>query len=639
LLVDAAHSANAAFALRLSDYPLLAEIARRVDGLPLALELAGANIPLLGVRGVLDRLGHAFSVLGSGPPDLAERLRTMRNAIAWSYDLLSKDEQSFFRRLSVFTGGFTLEMAEAMVRGWQPSDGHPFFFGLPLPGNWIAVGREEPDLSRGDWTPSPLAPLSLNAISGLDSLVQQNLVRAVHSEQGVDRFQLLETIREFGLEQLDREGERDAAEHARALLLMAIAELSAMAFVRDSWRLAAAWIEAELPNIRAALAWLATQPPSANQIGLRMVETLWIFWQSRGYVREGCAHLEACLARPGGRPAMRAQALNLLAALSWIRNDLVRAISALDEALAILDRIGFLAGQGRNFMIRALIAWSEGDYERMEKMTVISRDRMVRGDDHLFLSICPLLMGISARGKGDRTRAIASFNEAYQEWMGSWNGAFVWGMAIAQYFLGEMAREDGDRVTAVGNIRDALDVFVDLEDPWTVGGCVGTLATYLYADGELEEAARLLGAAHQLESSHGLFLPPTEIATHEAAARDLRERIGPDAFADLFVEGERFSMQEAAARAMTVTMESPTDRAARMDGRQPHPLLENLTKPQLRTLQLLDDGLNVKQIALVEGRADSSIYERIERIKEVLGLPPETTLLALLRFVDSNRLH
>ena len=206
-----------------------------------------------------------------------------------------------------------------------------------------------------------------------DSLERKSVIRAVRTDSGIDRFDLLETIREFGLEQLDREGERAAAEHARAVLLTGIAEMTSQAMWGGAWRPAVAWTEAELPNMRAALAWLATQPSAGNQLALRMVETLWPFWQSRGYVQEGCAHLETCLVRPGGDPLMRAQALNLLAALSWIRNDLARASSALDEALPVLEQTAFFVGQGRNFMTRALVAWSQGDIERMEKMVPLAR--------------------------------------------------------------------------------------------------------------------------------------------------------------------------------------------------------------------------------------------------------------------------
>ena len=638
LLVDSARSVHAARAIPPSEYPLLAEIARRVDGLPLALELAGAYIPLLGAQGVLDALADSLSVLGGGPRDLPERLQTMRNAIGWSYDLLTLEEQALFRRLSVFTGGFTFEMAEAMTRGWQPEDGYPYLFGLPLPLAWMTVGKEGPEVDRSDWTPATLPALPLQPLAGVDSLVRQNLIRPVQSDGGIDRFELLETIREFGLEQLERHGETEAARHAHATLLMSTAEFCGVAMWGPDWRPAVAWVEAELPNIRSALAWLATQPPDANQLRLRLIEGLWPFWQSRGYASEGCAHLEAALASPGGTPGGRTAALNLLGALSWIRNDLDRAASALDEALPILQELGLDAGLGRNFLFRALVAWTRRDFDRVEKMALIARKHFVSAHDMIGGPMSSLIQGVVARARQDRSRAAAHFEDALRGFEQHADGGFIWGLGISHYYLGVIAGEEGDRVTSVSSLRLALELLVDIGDPWTVGGCVGTLATYRIRDGELEEGARLLGAAQKLESSHGVFLPPTELEIQEVAMAELRQRIGPDAFAALVAEGERLSMQEAASRAMGVTMESLADRARRTAGRPPHPLRANLTTPQLRTLQMLNDGMSIKQIALADGRKPNSVYERVDRIREAFGLPQSTSLLELLRFVDREEI-
>src|SRR5262249_18549101 len=149
--------------------------------------------------------------------------------------------------------------------------------------------------------------------------------------------------------------------------------------------------------------------------------------------------------------------------------------------------------------------------------------------------------------------------------------------------------------------------FVELGDPWTVGGCVGTLAIYLVEDGELKEAARLLGASAALESSSGVFLPPTETAIHEATARDVKRRIGPDAFATLFTEGGQWSMEEAAAQAMRVPMESAAGRAARL-ARPPIPEDEipTFSAHHIRTMQLKADGLSIPEIAIAEGKAPPS---------------------------------
>lgn len=635
LLMLSARAANASYRFPDDEWAIAAAIARRLDGLPLALQLAGPRIPLLGARTVLSRLDSAFPLLSDGPHDRPPRLQTMRGAIAWSYDLLTDEEQALFRRLSIFTGGFTFEMAEAMVRGWQPDDGYPYLLGLPVNPLWL-IGKEGPILEAGGWSPAVLTPISIAPLAGLDSLVQRNILRAVRSETGNERFELLETIREFGLEQLARHGETEAAQHAHAVLLIGIADLCASVMWGTDWRPAVVWVEEELTNIRSALAWLGTQPPAANHIRLRLAEALWTFWQCRGYATEGCAHLETALASPGGTPAVRAAALNLLGALSWIRNDIERAASALDDALPLLQQSGFESGLGRNFLYRSLIAWRQQDFERVEKMVLIARKHFAVPGDVIGEAMCSLILGIVARTHGDLVKATGCFTSALRGFPADIAGGFIWGMGIAQYYLGEVARQQSDRVRAVSNLRAALEMLLDVGDPWTVGGCVGTLATYRIAGGELEEAARMLGAAHALCSSVGVFLPPTEMATHEAAANDVRTRIGPDAFVEHFAEGERWSMEEAAAHAMLVPMESAVDQAARRLLLGYTPSTSPISARYLRTLRLMSEGRNVKEIAHDEGISPSSVYERFDRIKEQLGLDPHASHAEVMIFAVRN---
>lgn len=622
MLMASAHSARATFEFPLADYPLLAAIAHRVDGLPLALELAGAYLPLLGARGVLDALKDRLSVLGGGPHGLPSRLQTMRDAIAWSYDLLSPEEQALFRRLSVFTGGFTFEMAEAMTRGWQPEDGYPYLFGLPMWVPWMAIGKEAPSLGHGDWRPAELPPIAITPLAGLESLAQQSLLRPLRSESGVERFEQLETIREYGLEQLEIHKETEATRSAQAVLVTEIAELCWVAMWGPDWRPAISWIEAELPNIRGALAWLATQPSEANQIRLRLLDALWPFWQSRGYATEGCAHLEAALTSPGGTPAARAAALNLLGLLSWLRNDLERAAAVLDEALPVLQQIGYETGLGRNFLYRALLSWSLRDFERMEKMAAIARKHFADAPDSIGLPMSLLVLGIATREQQDAIRANDWFTLAYR---GFAREGFTWGMGATQYYLGELARQEGDRVRAVSNLRWALEMMVDIGDPWSVGGCVGTLAIYLVRDGAYGEAARLFGAAQGLESSHGIFLPLTEAARHEAAAHEVRTKIGAEEFARLFAEGEKWPLPVAAAHAMQVPLESALESAEREAASSLVADIPPLPERSLRTLHMRAAGRSVKEIALEEGITVSSVYERFDRIKEQLGLDPHVS--------------
>lgn len=625
LLRDRVLLANATFEFLPFDLPLLASIARKTDGLPLALEMAGAHIPILGTRGVLDGLNDTVRILAGGAVDQPPRLQTMRNAIGWSYELLTKEERAFFRRLSVFAGGFTFEMAESMERGWRLDDGYPLLAGLPLPLPWMTIGKEGIDLERGGWIPPVLPAIGIDPLAGLESLVHQNLVRAVRTETGDSRFELLATIRDFGLEQLDRHGETEAARHAHAVLVTSISEFCGWMMWGSDWRPAVDWIEAELPNIRAASTWLATQPDVANQLRLRLLESLWPFWQSRGYAKEGIALLEAALANPGGTPGIRSASLNVLGVLKWICNDLDGATTALDHAFPILHELDFATGLGRNFFFRSLIAWSRNDPDRAERMGLIARKHFGAAGDDVGTAMSGLALGIAARQRGDRARAAEWFETVYRDCLKAIDGGFLWGMGMARYFLAGIARAENDRVRAVTHARAALDLLVQIGDPWTVGGCVGTLAGYLVADGELDDAARLLGAAEALESSHGILLPPTERVTHETAAQAVRELIGPDRFVARFVEGQHWSMETAVERAMLVPMESGATQAARQTRLRPDHAGVELPDLYLRTLRLRAAGLNVKEIARLDGVTQSSIYQRFDRIKELLDLEPHTS--------------
>lgn len=630
LLRERALLANATFEVHPSDLPLLADIARKTDGLPLALEMAGARVPILGIQGVLDGLNDPFRILAGGAADQPSRLQTMRRAIDWSYELLTKEEQAFFRRLSIFTGGFTFEMAEAMERGWGLDDGYPFLAGLLVTLPWMLIGKEGVDLEHGGWMPPVLPAIGIDPLTGLESLVHQNLVRTVRAESGNSRFELLATIREYGLEQLDRHHEIEAARHAHAVLVTSISEFCGWMMWGPDWRPAVDWIQAELPNIRAASTWFASQPDAANQLRLRLLESLWPFWQSRGHAKEGVALLEAALANPGGSLGIRSASLNVLGVLKWICNDLDGSMAALDTAFPMLQELDFATGLGRNLLFRSLIAWSRNDLDRVERMGLIARKHFDEAGDDVGMAMSGLAVGIAARQRHDHVLAAEWFEKAYRDCLGVIAGGFLWGMGMAQYFLGEIARTGNDRVRAVTHFRAALQLLMEIGDPWTVGGCAGALAGYLVADSELEDAARLLGATEALESSHGILLPPTERVAHETAARELQELIGPDRFVALFAEGQSWSMETTVARAMLVPMESSTAQTARQSRRSLEPVTVELPELYLRTLRLRAAGLNVKEIAQMDGVTLSTVYQRFDRIKQFLDMEPHTSQAEVL---------
>ena len=305
LFLARAQAVQPGFALTDANAATVAAICARLDGLPLAIELAAARVGHLPLAALLERLAGTVQrpvglrVLTGGARDLPARLRTMRDAIAWSYDLLSPEEQRLFRRLAVFRGGFTLDAAEAVGAG-------------------IGGDREVFDL--------------------VASLADKSLLRREERED-VPRYRMLETVREYGLEQLAASSELEAARREHAVHFLALAERAAPAW----WGPApGAWLdrlEAERDNLREALAWAHEE--QATELACRLASALHWFWRSRGPVGEGRRWTEALLAGAGEvAPALRAALLMGAGDLAMTQGEFARAAELLEASIALARELG-----------------------------------------------------------------------------------------------------------------------------------------------------------------------------------------------------------------------------------------------------------------------------------------------------------
>ena len=297
LFVERATASQPDFALTADNASAVAAICRRLDGLPLAIELAAARVKVLPPAALLARLEKRLPLLTGGGRDLPARQRTMRDAIAWSYDLLAPGEQVLFRRLAVFAGGFTLTAAEAM---------------------------EDPDGEPG-------------AFDGVAALLEHSLLRQTPSIGDEPRYLMLETVREFGLERLAAEGEEDEARqrHARHYLRLSD-ELSHSAWgvLHSQSRLAR--MATELDNVRLALAW-CDEHHEIHAL-LRMSSVFWMLWHARGLYREGLALVERALARSSRNASVaRIKALNGAGVMAVFHGDYARAATLIDEERALAE--------------------------------------------------------------------------------------------------------------------------------------------------------------------------------------------------------------------------------------------------------------------------------------------------------------
>jgi len=309
LFVQRAQAVKAEFTLTSENGPAVAEICRRLDGLPLAIELAAARIKLLSPQAMLARLGRRLPLLTGGARDLPDRQRTLRDTIAWSHDLLDEAEPTLFRRLAVFVGGCTLEAAEAVCD------------------------------AAGD--------LGIVLLEGVASLVDKSLLRQQDGPSGEPRFTMLETIREFGLDQLEASGEAEPIRRRHAeyyLQLVPGGEPQRRGPNQIAWL---DRLESEHDNLRAALTW-ALDEGNDVRIGLQLSSALTPFWFVRGHLSE-IRRLEMALAMSDSdADPVRAEALRLAAWATRYRNDPVKTVALCEESVASFRALGDKLGIARS---------------------------------------------------------------------------------------------------------------------------------------------------------------------------------------------------------------------------------------------------------------------------------------------------
>jgi predicted ATPase/DNA-binding CsgD family transcriptional regulator len=456
-------------------------ICRRLDGLPLAIELAAARIKVLPPAALLARLERRLSLLTAGGRDAPARQQTMRGAIAWSYDLLTADEQALFRRLAIFVGGFTLEAAEEVG------------------------GRSAP--------PSP------SILDGLDSLADNSLVRQAEGLDGQPRYLMLETVREYGLEQLEASGEGDEARQRHANWCLGLAERNWEAVVLGPIR--AAWLNrltTEHDNLRAALARLELEGDA--EIGLRLAGSLSPFWIFRGHLVEGRGWLERALARGAGVPArVRARALFGLGRIAHQQGDYVQATELLNDCLALFREAGERLSSMVALVRLGTAAIAQGHYDRAG-LLVEETLAMAQGsgqDDLIALGLYEL--ALVALGQGDVARSQTLLTESLDLHRRLDD---PWGTAKCLDTLGLVDSEQGDAARAAARYDESLALRRAVGEPGGFAEWLADVATLAMGCGQAEAAARLFGAARALGDQTGFvfFLPQRAIYERaEGAAR------------------------------------------------------------------------------------------------------------------------
>jgi predicted ATPase len=549
LFVQRAVAAKPDFELNRENASAVAEICARLDGLPLAIELAAARVKVLSPSSMLTRLASRLQLLTGGARDLPERQQTLRAAMDWSYDLLSPAEQTLFRRLAVFVGGCNLEGVEAVCD------------------------------TKGD--------LDSDLLDGMASMVDKSLVQQVEQAKGESRFVMLETIREYALEKLEASGEKPLTKRAHAAYCLVLAEEN----TEQSGAEGAEWLERfmlEHDNFLAGLEWL-TQTGDADW-GLRLGAALFRFWEMREYLAEGRDSLGKVLKLPGAAGPSKARARALFAAgvLAGEQGDYVAADAFIKESLEIARHLGDRQGVAVSLNALAVQARDQDNlaaaHSLFEESLVVWREL---GDPKAVARSLSNLANV-VKLQGDFAGARVLYAECLSIFMGLGDRT---GVAWSMNYQGDVARDQGDSAAAQTLYEQAMAIFRELGDPWGVAGTLADLGSLareqenypeahsLYRESiklfheldhkrgvarllecfacsaavqlEAERSLRLAGAAAALRQNIGAPLTPVEQAKLEATLHPARQSLTDTVGVTAWLEGWALPVEEAIKEVLT----------------------------------------------------------------------------------------
>lgn len=619
----------------------IVEICARLDGLPLAIELAVARLKLLTPQALLARLEHRLKVLNSGAKDLPARQQMLWNTITWSYDLLDANEQHLFRQLSVFVGGCTLEAVEEVCD---------------------SVGK-----------------LTLSVLDGVASLIDKSMLQT-EQEDDEPRLMMLETIHEYGRERLKTSGEIEIARQAHAAYYLAFAEKVELHLIGTEQKKWLTRLERDHENLRIALDWLLQHGDDGVKKSLRLSVALWRFWQAHGHLSEGCNTLERVL-RESAKfkdipTALRARAmnaagmlmglqgnyrqaeafceqalvifrangdkrgiatslnilgqiagwksnyerasllteealalfrevddkwgiassLNILATMALNQGEYVKAHTFADEGLALSKKIDDAGGTAHALWLLATVIFFKGDHAKAHLLLTQSLELSRQIDEKRSLADALVLLGYVAffQGGYDAMRPSLEEGLALHREVGDQRG-----IALALYGLGWVALGQGNYVKARTLYEESLTIMRKLGHQWFVALCLEGLAGVVAVQGKPAWAVRLCGVAETLRTSISAAMPPTAQVIYEQTMAAARAHLGEKAVAEILAEGRMMTIEqvlvggqsESLTEPFAVISQPPLPQT-KLPGIYPH----GLTAREVEVLRLVAQGLTDGQI-------------------------------------------
>lgn len=550
LFVERARAVKSDFTLTAENAPIVVDMCRRLDGLPLAIELGAARVKVLSLPALLARLERRLPLLTGGPRDMPERQRTMRGAVAWSHDLLGAEDQRLFRLHGVFAGGFTLAAAEAVAAG----DGDIF--------------------------------------DGIASLIDSSLLRPEVDRPGEPRFAMLETVREFALERLDASGEEAATRNRHAAYFLTLVEQVEPKVIGPDGRTWLAVLDREHDNLRAVLAWSVTSGQPATI--LRLSGALWRFWYAHGHHGEGRAWLRTALAVARTADlSSRAKASVGAAMLEHSGGDQIAALARGEEGLALYRRLHDRTGTAVALYVLGRMAEANGEYDRAEIRFNEAVTLFRSEHDLVWTGLALDHLGSIAYGRGEHERAKGILSESLALQVTTGHG---YGAAVSLLYLGHLALTEGDHATAARRYGESLVKWREEDFRPGIPEVLSGLASVAAARGMSERAVRLFGAAEFARQAIGLPAGMPEQAMYDRGTTGARHDLGEAGFAAAWRTGQAMSIEPALVEAAAVAAEIgwSTDRPGDDDTVQSEP---HLTSRELDVLRLLIEGRSDKEIA------------------------------------------
>ncbi len=671
LFMQRAHSLLPSFQLTAANARAIAELCIRLDGLPLAIELAAARVRLLPPQALLSRLSQRLHLLIGGPRTLPARQQTLRKTIQWSYDLLSPEEQALFRRLTVCAGGWALEAAEALSQG---------------------TGTANPDV-----------------LNTLASLLDHSLIQQWEQEAEEPRYQMLQTLREYGLELLADTGELQATQAAHAHFFLRLSEQAEPELKGPNQAVWVGRLEQEHDNLRAALEWAledvaGEQTVERREIALRLSAALWPFWSMRGHYSEARTELSRALARSEGASiSLRVKVLQADANVTYQQGDYARAAGLAEQSLELYREQGNPRGIADCLGLLVELAMrggklSEAIAQASERVRLIRQVGELGEVADALYSLANMFTrhGETARGEALFQEALLLYRNAGNElgvattlimsatalwwltptdtapiptigrrlqealaivsklgsryWIGycSWLGALValssgetaradrlaqesltihreigarWNVAWALHVRGRVEVQRNDLTAARSWYQQSLALALELGDkflsPLNLEGLAGVVA----AQGELIWAAQLWGAAETLREATDVPLYPVDRAGYEQALATARAQLGEQAFAAAWAVGRRMTSEQALAAQGPVTMPptAPAEPSSVPHAPKAPTYPAGLTAREVEVLRLVAQGLTDAQVAehLIISRRTvnwhlTSIYSKLQ---------------------------